>query len=430
MIGLVVQPYHDPVQVFRVHGGGRLSGEVRVPGARSSVLALMAAALLAEGSTTLLEVPRIADVAAMASLLRRLGCQVESVGDQVTITTPARPATHLPAEVLRRSQAAVKVLGPLVARCGEARLALPSGDRMGRRALDLRIAGLERMGAVVYSQRGYLVATAGALAGVSVWLEFPSVGATENLLTAAVLAKGTTVIENAAREPEIVDLARLLTAMGARIDGAGSSVLVVEGVEQLGPTTHTVLPDRIVAGTWAIGAAVTRGEVLVRNGVPGHLEILLDKLTTAGADVTATADGFRVVMDRRPRAVDVVTLPYPGIPTELQPMMLTLAAVCDGAAMITDSIVEARSLFKQELTRLAADLRADGHHVVVRGRLRLSGTAVRCGDMRTGAALVLAGLVADGVTEVAGIDNIDRGYAGFEHDLARLRVRVDRIEPA
>jgi UDP-N-acetylglucosamine 1-carboxyvinyltransferase len=416
------------VQVFRVHGGGRLSGEVRVPGAKNSVLKLMAAALLAEGTSTLLDVPRIADVAAMAELLRRLGCQVQLAGDRVTVTTPARPATHAPYEIVRRFRASINVLGPLVARCGEARVALPGGDNIGVRALDMHIAGLERMGAVVSSERGDLVVTASALAGAPIWLDFPSVGATENLLTAAVLAKGTTVIDNAAREPEIVDLARMLSAMGARIEGAGTAELVVEGVERLCPTTHTVVPDRIVAGTWAIGAALTRGEVLVGNGVPQHLEIVLDKLATAGAEVAVVDGGFRVGLDRRPRAVDVVTLPYPGFPTDLQPMMLALAAVSDGVAMVTENVFEARFRFVEELVRLGADLRTDGHHAVVRGRPRLCGAPVCGGDIRAGAALVLAGLVADGVTEVAGTGHIDRGYVGFERDLTRLGARVNRVD--
>lgn len=421
------------MQVFRVHGGAvqeavRLSGEVRVPGAKNSVLKLMAAALLAEGTTVLRDVPQIADVGVMGDLLRRLGCEATLTDGQVAIVTPPRPDTHAPYELVRRFRASINVLGPLVARCGEARVALPGGDNIGVRALDMHIAGLERMGAVVSTEHGYLVATASALQGASIWLDFPSVGATENLLMAAVLAKGTTVIENAAREPEIVDLCALLIAMGAHIGGAGSSELVIDGVDVLRAVEHTVVPDRIVAGTWAIGAVLTQGDVLVRNGVPDHLEIALDKLATAGAHVEGTDGGFRVSMEHRPRAVDVVTLPYPGFPTDLQPMVLALAAVSDGVAMVTENVFEARFVFARELARLGAGVRTDGHHAVIRGRPRLSGAPVRSSDIRAGAALVLAGLVADGVTDVSEIHHIDRGYVGFERDLIALGARVERIE--
>jgi UDP-N-acetylglucosamine 1-carboxyvinyltransferase len=416
------------VQQFRIHRSARLAGQVRVPGAKNSVLKLMAAALLAEGTTTLTDVPRILDVSVMGDLLRRLGCTVSVLADRVEVGTPARPQTHAPYELVRRIRASINVLGPLVARRGEARVALPGGDNIGSRALDMHIAGLERMGAVISTEHGYLVATASALQGASIWLDFPSVGATENLLMAAVLAKGTTVIDNAAREPEIVDLCQMLTGMGARIGGIGSSELVIDGVTDLRPTSHRVVPDRIVAGTWAIGAVLTQGDVTVLGAEPGHLEIALDKLATAGAHVEVTDSGFRVAMERRPRAVDVVTLPYPGFPTDLQPMVFTLASVSDGVAMVTENVFEARFVFARELTRLGADVRTDGHHAVIRGRPRLSGAPVRASDIRAGAALVLAGLVAEGVTDVTEIHHIDRGYVRFEEDLAALGARVERIE--
>jgi UDP-N-acetylglucosamine 1-carboxyvinyltransferase len=416
------------VQLFRIHQGARLAGQVRVPGAKNSVLKLMAASLLAEGTTTLTDVPDIADVAVMGQLLTWLGCAVTLDGDRVDITAPERPGRHAPYELVRRIRASINVLGPLVARCGEARVALPGGDNIGTRALDMHMAGLERMGAVITTEHGYLVATASALQGASIWLDFPSVGATENLLTAAVLAKGTTVIDNAAREPEIVDLCELLTEMGARIGGVGTSELVIDGVDALHPARHRVVPDRIVAGTWAIGAVLTQGDVTVLGGVPGHLEIALDKLSTAGAYVEAVDGGFRVAMDRRPRSVDVVTLPYPGFPTDLQPMVFTLAAVSDGVAMVTENVFEARFVFAQELARLGADVRTDGHHAVIRGRARLSGAPVRSSDIRAGAALVLAGLVAEGVTEVGDIHHIDRGYVRLERDLVALGAPVERVE--
>ncbi len=414
---------------FRISGGARLTGDVRVTGAKNSVLKLMAAALLAQGSTTLTDVPDILDVEIMAELLRRLGCDVQhdAAGGSVRIDVPAVPGHQADYDLVRRMRASICVLGPLVARCGEADVALPGGDNIGSRGLDLHVAGLTRLGAEITNEHGYLIARApGGLHGGSVWLDFPSVGATENLLMAAVLAKGTTVIDNAAREPEIVDICQLLSAMGARIGGVGTSTLEVEGVETLHPVTHSTVPDRIVAGTWAVAAAMTRGDVTIRNGRAEHLEIALDKLVTAGATVEVLGDGFRVTMDRRPRSVDIVTLPYPGFPTDLQPQFIALNAIADGAAMVTENLFEARFRFVNELTRLGADLRTDGHHALVRGRERLSGAPVEASDIRAGAGLVLAGLVAEGVTTVSEVSHIDRGYARFLDDLDRLGARVAR----
>jgi UDP-N-acetylglucosamine 1-carboxyvinyltransferase len=414
------------VERFRVVGGTRLAGEVTVPGAKNSVLKLMAAALLAEGTTTLTGVPRILDVSIMSELLRRLGCVVDGTPPELRITVPERPGTEADYDLVRRMRASICVLGPLLARCGEVRVALPGGDNIGSRGLDWHIAGLAKMGASVESSHGYLVAAAPRLAGATIWLDFPSVGATENLLMAAVLAKGRTVIDNAAREPEIVDLCVLLTEMGAEIGGVGTSTLEIEGMESLRPATHATVPDRVVAGTFAIGAVMTRGDVVVRNAVAAHLEIALDKLCTAGARVEVRPDGFRVAMTERPKAVDVVTLPYPGFPTDLQPGMIALAAVSDGAAMITENVFESRFMFIDELVRLGADIRTDGHHAVVRGRDALSGAPVRATDIRAGAGLVLAGLVAEGVTTVGEVHHIDRGYQDLIEQLRSLGADVSR----
>jgi UDP-N-acetylglucosamine 1-carboxyvinyltransferase len=412
---------------FVVRGGARLSGEVVVGGAKNSVLKLMAAALLAEGPTTLESVPDILDVTIMSEVLRRLGCDVERTPGALRLDVPARPGHEADYDLVRRMRASIAVLGPLLARCGEAKVALPGGDAIGSRGLDMHVAGLVKLGATVDSEHGYLIARAPRLRGAQVWLDFPSVGATENLLMAAVLAKGTTQIDNAAREPEIVDLCELLVQMGAEIGGIGTSTLEVEGSESLHPVAlHRTVPDRIVAGTWAFAAALTRGDVLVRGGRADHLEIALDKLTTSGAVVTVEPDGFRVRMDQRPRAVDVVTLPYPGFPTDLQPMVLALNAVADGTAMVTENVFEARWMFVNELSRLGADVRTDGHHAVVRGREQLSGAPVTAHDIRAGAALVLAGLVADGVTEVSEVHHVDRGYEGFVPRLQALGADVQR----
>jgi UDP-N-acetylglucosamine 1-carboxyvinyltransferase len=414
---------------FVVAGGARLAGEVTVTGAKNSVLKLMAASLLAEGRTHLTAVPDIMDVSIMSEVLRRLGCEVSRGPGTVTIDVPAELGHEADYDLVRRMRASIAVLGPLVARCGEAKVALPGGDAIGSRGLDFHMAGLIKMGATVESEHGYLIATAPRLTGAQIWLDFPSVGATENLLMASVLAKGTTTIDNAAREPEIVDLCEFLVAMGAAIEGIGTSTLVVEGVERLQPAEHATLPDRIVAGTWAYAAALTRGDVYIRRGRPEHLEMPLDKLSMAGARVTSDLDGFRVTMDGRPKSVDVVTLPYPGFPTDLQPMVLALNAIADGTAMVTENVFEARWMFVNELARLGADVRTDGHHAVVRGREKLSGAPVRAHDIRAGAALVLAGLVADGLTEVSDVHHIDRGYEGFVESLVALGADVRR-EPA
>ncbi|RJK98157.1 UDP-N-acetylglucosamine 1-carboxyvinyltransferase [Vallicoccus soli] len=414
---------------FRVVGGARLDGEVRVTGAKNSVLKLMAAALLAEGTTTLTEVPHILDVEIMGELLRRLGCTVDYRPEErrLAITVPERPGHQADYDLVRRMRASICVLGPLVARCGEADVALPGGDNIGSRGLDMHVAGLERLGAVVENEHGYLVARAPqGLRGAQIWLDFPSVGATENLLMAAVLADGTTVIDNAAREPEIVDICRMLEGMGAKIGGIGSSTLEVVGVDRLEPVVHETVPDRIVAGTWAAAAAITRGDITVRGARPHDLDIVLDKLATSGAHVEALADGFRVAMDRRPRAVDVVTLPYPGFPTDLQPQLIVLNAVADGAAMVTENLFEARFRFVNELTRLGADVRTDGHHALVRGKEHLSGAPVEASDIRAGAGLVLAGLVAEGETLVSQVHHIDRGYDGFVESLVALGADVRR----
>jgi UDP-N-acetylglucosamine 1-carboxyvinyltransferase len=422
------------VECFEVTGGAALTGRVRVTGAKNSALKLMAATLLAPGRSTIEEVPDILDVAIMSEVLRRLGCDVayERVpgsggGGRVVVDVPENPSTETDYDLVRRMRASISVLGPLVARCGSARVALPGGDAIGSRGLDMHISGLERLGATIVSEHGFLVATAPRLVGTSLWLDFPSVGATENLVMAAVLAEGTTVIDNAAREPEIADLCAMLEVMGAKIDGAGTSTIMVEGVPGLSPVTYATVPDRIVAGTWAIGTVMTRGDVVIERAIADHLTVALNKLTDAGAHVEVRSDGVRVAMDGRPRCVDVVTLPYPGFPTDLQPMAVALAAVSTGTALITENVFEGRFMFVNELVRLGASVRIDGHHAVVRGRERLSSAPVLATDIRAGAGLVLAGLVSDGVTEVQDVHHVDRGYPDFVEQLRGLGARIDRV---
>lgn len=409
-----------------VAGGARLAGEVCVRGAKNSVLKLMAATLLAEGTSRLSNVPAIYDVPVMAELLGRLGCQVSQAPGSVAVEVPSAFGHEADYDLVRRIRGSIAVLGPLLARRGQAKVALPGGDAIGSRPLNMHIDGLIKLGATVEIEHGYVLARASRLTGTQLWLDFPSVGATETLLMASVLAEGTTVIDNAAREPEIVDLCRMLVQMGAQIEGITTSTLIVEGVQGLAPTTHEAVADRIVAGTWAIGAVMTGGDVLVRGGRAEHLVSPLDKLRQAGATVQVQPDGFRVRMQGRPAAVDLVTLPYPGFPTDLQPMFLALATIAEGTTMATENVFESRWMYVDELRRLGGDVRTEGHHAVVRGRPRLSGAPVRAHDIRAGAGLVLAALVAEGVTEVSDVHHVDRGYEGLIESLTTLGANVRR----
>lgn len=412
---------------FRVKGGARLSGSVEVSGAKNSVLKLMAAALLAEGTTTLTNCPAILDVPLMQKVLEGLGCEVTVDGSVVTITTPETITPEADFDAVRQFRASVAVLGPLTARCGRAVVALPGGDAIGSRPLDMHQSGLEKLGARTRIQHGALVAEADRLVGAKIRLDFPSVGATENIITASVLADGTTTLDNAAREPEIVDLCEMLNEMGARITGAGSSTITIEGVDKLHPTEHEVVGDRIVAGTWAYAAAMTRGDITVAGIAPRHLHLALQKLRFAGASVDTYENGFRVQMNSRPEAVDYQTLPFPGYPTDLQPMAIGIATIANGTSVITENVFESRFRFVDEMTRLGADATVDGHHVVIRGVEQLSSTDVWASDIRAGAGLVLAGLVADDITTVHDVHHIDRGYPNFIEHLNALGAEVERV---
>ncbi len=419
-----------PGDSFHVEGGARLVGEVQVSGAKNSALKLMAATLLAEGKSTILNVPDIADVAIMSELLERLGCTVvyEPTSFTLTIDVPQVPGVRADYDLVRKMRASINVLGPLVTRLGHAEVALPGGDAIGSRGLDYHIKGLKELGAEAHSEHGYVIATApDGLTGASITLDFPSVGATENLMTAAVLAKGVTTIDNAAREPDVVDLGQLLLAMGADIEGLGSPTITITGVAKLHPATHSTLCDRIVAGTWAFAAAITQGDITIHGARAEHMEIPLDKLVAAGAVVTTTSDGVRVRMDRRPSAVDVATLPYPGFPTDLQPLIILMNAVAEGNSIVTENVFEGRFMFVNELTRLGAQIQVDGHHASITGIPHLSGAPVVATDIRAGAGLVLAGLVSEGSTIVEDGYHIDRGYPGFAEALVGLGAVVKRV---
>jgi len=412
---------------FRITGGCRLQGEVTVTGAKNSVLKLMAASLLAAGTTTIRNVPDIADVDIMADLLTRLGCTIKHNGSVVTIDVPAALLHRADYDLVRKMRASINVLGPLVARLGKAEVALPGGDAIGSRGLDFHIKGLESLGAKARVEHGYVIAEAPhGLTGTAIELDFPSVGATENIMTAAVLAKGVTTIDNAAREPDLVDLGQFLIGMGAKIEGLGTPTITITGVKELKPTDHTTITDRIIAGTWAFAAAMTQGDITIHGGRADHMEVMLEKLTSAGAIITSTQDGIRVQMNQRPKAIDVATLPYPGFATDLLPFIIGMNAIAEGHSIVTENVFESRFMFVNELMRLGAQITVDGHHASIDGIPQLSGAPVEATDIRAGAGLVLAALVSDGETTVDGAFHIDRGYPNFAEQLVELGARVSR----
>ena len=405
---------------------GPLSGDVSISGAKNSVLKLMAAALLAEGRSVLRNVPDIIDVSIMAELLTAMGVSIRREADRLELDVPAELNPVAPYELVERMRASIVVLGPLLARFGRATVALPGGDDFGPRPIDMHVGGLEALGATFESEHGNIEARADLLTGTEVLLEFPSVGATENLMMAAVLAKGTTTIENAAREPEIADLAAFLNRMGAQVLGAGSSRIEIEGVTELGPVDHAVIPDRIEAATFLSALAVCGGELTLRGARPDHMDMLIHKLGDMGMRISPDADGLWAAVPRRLTSVDVSTLPYPGLATDYKPFLVTALTLSDGVGIVTENIFTGRFRYIDELRRMGADIRTDGHHAVVRGALRLSGAPVRAHDIRAGAALVVAGLGAEGTTEIAGAHHIDRGYQDLAGKLAGIGAPVSR----
>ncbi len=386
---------------------------------------------MAPGKYTLRNVPDIADVSMMGELLTSLGCSINHgiEKSEIEIRVPENLAHRADYQYVRKLRASINVLGPLVARLGRAEVALPGGDAIGSRGLDFHTRGLIELGAQTRNEHGYIVASAPkGLSGARIELDFPSVGATENIMTAAVLAKGVTTLENAAREPDLVDIGNFLNAMGAKIEGLGTPTLTITGVNALSPVDHTAIPDRIVTGTWAFAAAITQGDIVIRGARPSDLELPLDKLVSAGAVVTSTSDGLRVKMSRRPTSIDISTLPFPGFPTDLQPFAITLNSIADGTALVTENVFEGRFMFVNELLRLGANIRVDGHHASVTGITRLSSAPVVASDIRAGAGLVLAGLVADGITFVEGAYHVDRGYPKFAEQLRALGADVTRVD--
>ena len=398
---------------------------MRISGAKNSVLKLMAASVLAPGRFTLHNVPRIADVALMSELLEGMGATVAhgAAGfppDVLTIDVPEVMVPEAPYDQVERMRASIVVLGPLLARFGEARVSVPGGDDFGHRPIDMHLRALEQLGATFTTSHGYIQGRAERLTGAQVILEYPSVGATENLLMAAVGAKGTTVIDNAAREPEIADLVAFLNAMGAEVDGAGSSTITVEGVERLHPVTHTVVPDRIEAATYLAAVGMAGGSIRLLGARADHMAMLLEKLGDMGLRVDDGGDALWATATDRLRSVDVSTLPYPGVATDYKPLLVALLSVADGVGILTENVFAGRFRYIPELVRMGADIRVEGHHAVVRGVDVLSGAPVRAPDIRAGAALVVAGLAAEGETVVADAHHVGRGYQDLVGNLARL----------
>jgi UDP-N-acetylglucosamine 1-carboxyvinyltransferase len=417
------------VDSFVVRAGAPLSGTVHVSGAtKNSGTKQMAAALLAPGRTLIGNVDPVADLDVMIDVLRALGATVEWSGPrELSIDASGDLHAEAPYELVTRMRASVNVLGPLLARHGEARVAMPGGDNIGARKLDMHFRGLESMGVELQVVHGFIEARTNRLNGARVVLEFPSVGATENLLTAAVLAKGQTVIENAAREPEITDLAAMLNRMGAQVVGAGSSTIEVEGVEELHPVDTVLMPDRIETGTLLIACGIAGGEIMLEGARLDHVETVVMKLAEMGLEVSPTPDGLWARAEQRMRAVDIATLPYPGFATDFMPMAVALLAVSDGTAIVTENVFDNRLGFVGELARMGADVRHEGRHAVVRGVERLSGAPVRALDVRAGAALVLAGLAAEGETVVLDPYHVDRGIPDLAASLRALGADVERV---
>jgi len=410
-----------------VTGGRRLEGAIDVRGAKNAVLKHMVATLLAPGTHRITNVPGLLDVEIMGDVLRHVGATCVYDAGTLTVEVPERPLPEAPLELVRRMRASVLVLGALLARCGEARVALPGGDDFGSRPIDFHLEGLRGMGAVFDLRHGVLSATApDGLHGAEIYLEFPSVGATENLLLAAVLAEGRTVIGNAAREPELADLAAALIEMGAKIEGAGTSTIEVHGVPALGPMDHRVVPDRLEAGTYLLAGAITGGTVRVGACLPDHLRMELRKMEAAGCSVAVGEEWVEVTGPDRPSAVDFATLPYPGFHTDMHPQMVAFLSVADGTSIITENVYAARFRYIGELTRMGADIATDGQHVVVRGVGELSGCEVDGCDIRAAAALTIAALRADGETIITEVHHIDRGYEGFVEKLASLGSSIHR----
>lgn len=411
-----------------VRGGKRLTGSVKVEGAKNAVLPVIAATLLAsKGKSVLKNVPSLSDVYTINEVLKYLQADVSFEGDVVTVDATGEITSDAPFEYVRKMRASIVVMGPLLARTGSARVALPGGCAIGSRPVDLHLKGFEAMGATVKIENGYIEATADRLKGAKVYLDFPSVGATQNIMMAATLAEGTTVIENVAREPEIVDLANFLNQMGARVIGAGTEVIRIEGVEELTATEHSIIPDRIEAGTFMIAAAITQGDIFIEDAVPEHISSLIAKLEEMGVQIIEEESGVRVIGPEKLKAVDVKTMPHPGFPTDMQSQMMVIQMLSEGTSVMTETVFENRFMHVEEMRRMNAEMKIEGHSVIINGPAHLQGAEVAATDLRGAAALILAGLVAEGYTQVTELKYLDRGYNDFHGKLRSLGAEIERV---
>jgi UDP-N-acetylglucosamine 1-carboxyvinyltransferase len=415
------------VDKLKITGGRALEGEVQISGAKNAALPIMCAALLSAKPLTLTNVPRLRDVSTMARLLAQMGVAVERSEHGMVLHAKAITDPTATYELVKTMRASVLVLGPLLARCGEAKVSLPGGCAIGARPVDQHVKGLQAMGATISIEHGYMQASASRLRGARIVMDLVTVTGTENLMMAAALAEGDTLLENAAREPEVLDLARCLGAMGAKIEGAGSDVIRIQGVRSLNGAEHRVMPDRIETGTYLAAAAAAGGKIRLTGTAPKTLDATLDKLREAGSKITVTESSIEIETARRPVAVSVRTAPYPAFPTDMQAQFMALACVADGTALITETIFENRFMHAIELQRLGADIRLEGNTAVVKGVERLQGAAVMATDLRASAGLVIAALVAEGDTVVDRIYHLDRGYEGLEKKLGLLGARVERV---
>ncbi|KYD07038.1 UDP-N-acetylglucosamine 1-carboxyvinyltransferase [Heyndrickxia sporothermodurans] len=412
-----------------VRGGKRLNGTVQVEGAKNAVLPVIAASLLAsEGRSIIRDVPSLSDVYTIGEVLRYLNADVTFQENKISVDASRELLIEAPFEYVRKMRASVLVMGPLLARMGRARVALPGGCAIGSRPIDLHLKGFEAMGAKVKVGNGFIEAeTEGRLKGAKIYLDFPSVGATQNIMMAATLAEGTSTIENCAKEPEIVDLANYLNKMGASVKGAGTGTIRIEGVERLYAADHTIIPDRIEAGTFMIAAAITGGNVLVKGAVPEHLTSLIAKLEEMGVTIIEEEQGLRVIGPEKLKAVDIKTMPHPGFPTDMQSQMMSLLVVAEGTGMITETVFENRFMHVEEFRRMNSDIKIEGRSVIINGPCQLQGAEVSATDLRAAAALIIAGLRADGYTRVTELKHLDRGYLNFHQKLASLGADIERV---
>lgn len=412
-----------------VEKSGPLNGTIKINGAKNAVLPILAATLLASDKCVLEEIPNLRDVSVMGELLTALGANVTSLKDGCMEVDPSGEIlSEAPYELIQKMRASFFVMGPLLAKNGKARISMPGGCAIGARPIDLHLKGFSALGAEVELGHGFVEAKADKLIGTTIYLDFPSVGATENIMMAATLAEGTTIIENAAEEPEIIDLANFLNKLGANVKGAGTDTIKIVGVEKLGAAVHSVIPDRIETGTYMIAAAMTRGNLMIENVVPSHLKPIIAKLRECGVEIEEGDDYLRVDGKNLASSVDITTLPYPGFPTDLQAQFMSLLTVTEGTGIVSETVFENRFMHVSELNRMGANIKIEGHSAVVQGYGNLQGAQVKATDLRAGAALILAGLVAEGVTEIGDIYHIDRGYVDIEQKLRNVGANIRRVE--